>query len=83
MLEWRFEPGGRWRNPHAGDLEQRVIVLCEQGYSSVFAAGMLAQLGYSRAGDVVGGFEGWREAGLPIVAAPEPPVGRPGMGDPA
>jgi hypothetical protein len=44
---------------------------------------MLAQLGYSRAGDVVGGFEGWREAGLPIVAPPEPPVGRPGMGDPA
>ena len=83
VLEWRFEPGGRWRNPHVGDLEQRVIVLCEQGYSSVFAAGMLAQLGYSRAGDVVGGFEGWREAGLPIVAAPEPPAGRPGMGDPA
>jgi rhodanese-related sulfurtransferase len=83
VLEWRFEPGGRWRNPHVGDLEQRVIVLCEQGYSSVFAAGMLARLGYTRAGDVVGGFEGWREAGLPIVAAPEPPVGRPGMGDPA
>jgi rhodanese-related sulfurtransferase len=83
VLEWRFEPGGRWRNPHVGDLDQVVIVLCEHGYSSVFAAAMLAQLGYRRAGDVVGGFEGWRQAGLPIVAAPEPRAGQSGMGDPA
>jgi 3-mercaptopyruvate sulfurtransferase SseA len=36
----------------------------------VFAAAMLARLGYSRAADVVGGFEAWREAGLPVSAAP-------------
>ena len=82
VLEWRFEPEGSWRNPQVTDLERQVIVLCEHGYSSVFAAAMLAQLGYRRAGDVVGGFEGWREAGLPVVPAPERRSGRPGMGDP-
>jgi rhodanese-related sulfurtransferase len=83
VLEWRCEPGGRWRNPHLGDVERRVIVLCDQGYSSVFAASMLAQLGYARACDVVGGFEAWREAGLPVGAAPERRDGAlAGMGDP-
>jgi hypothetical protein len=33
---------------------------------------MLAQLGYAGACDVVGGFEAWREAGLPVVPAPKP-----------
>jgi len=82
VLEWRSEPGGNWRNPHLGDVERRVIVLCDQGYSSVFAASMLAQLGYARACDVVGGFEAWREAGLPVVAAPDRrDGGLPGMGN--
>jgi rhodanese-related sulfurtransferase len=83
VLEWRSEPGGSWRNPHLGDVERRVIVLCDQGYSSVFAAAMLAQLGYARACDVVGGFEAWRKAGLPVVAAQDRrDGGLPGMGDP-
>jgi rhodanese-related sulfurtransferase len=83
VLEWRFEPGGRWRNPHVGDLERRVIVLCDHGYASVFAAAMLVQLGYGRACDVVGGFEAWHAAGLPVVAAPERREGElPGMGGP-
>jgi hypothetical protein len=29
---------------------------------------MLVDLGYERAGDVVGGFRAWREAGLPVAA---------------
>jgi rhodanese-related sulfurtransferase len=84
VLEWRFELGGRWRNPHLGDVERRVIVLCDHGYSSVFAAAMLVQLGYRRACDVVGGFEAWRESGLPIVAgARQRRDGElPGMGEP-
>ena len=83
VLEWRCEPGGRWRNPHLGDVERRVIVLCDQGYSSVFAAALLMQLGYAGAGDVLGDFAAWRAAGLPVGAAPERrDGGLPGMGDP-
>jgi len=83
VLEWRVEPGGRWRNPHLGDVERRVIVVCDEGYSSVFAAAMLVELGYDRVCDVLGGFEAWRETGLPVVAARERPDGElPGMGEP-
>ncbi|MGZ5299910.1 MAG: rhodanese-like domain-containing protein, partial [Actinomycetota bacterium] len=44
----------------------RVIVLCQQGYSSSLAAARLQSLGLRRATDVIGGFEAWRDAGLPI-----------------
>ena len=70
VLEWRFEPEGSWRNPHVGDLERQMIVVCEHGYSSLLAAAMLARLGYTGACDVVGGFDAWREAGLPTRPAP-------------
>jgi rhodanese-related sulfurtransferase len=83
VLEWRLEPGGRWRNPCVGGLECRLIVLCDHGYSSPLAAAMLTRLGYARAGDVIGGFEAWRDAGLPTrPAARERPEGLPGMGPP-
>jgi rhodanese-related sulfurtransferase len=84
VLEWRFAPESEWRSPHACDPDDQVVVLCDHGYSSVFAAASLADLGYSRAGDVVGGFVAWRDAGLPTAPAPpERPDGElPGMGPP-
>jgi rhodanese-related sulfurtransferase len=83
VLEWRFEPGGRWRNPHVSGVEQQVIVLCDHGYSSPLAAAMLARLGYARAGDVIGGFDAWCDAGLPTrPASPQTPEDLPGMAGP-
>ena len=66
VLEWRFagEPG--WRNPYIGAVERQVVLICDHGYSSVFAAAALVDLGY-RVADVVGGFEAWRAAGLPTA----------------
>jgi len=69
VLEWRLEPGGEWRNPHLGDTARVIIVLCDHGYSSVLAAAALARLGYASVADVVGGFDAWREAGLPTCPA--------------
>lgn len=74
VLEWRLEPGGLWRSPYAPELEQGVVVLCDGGYSSVLAAAQLVELGYVRAGDVVGGFSAWRQAGLPWVPAVDVPL---------
>ena len=83
VLEWRFEPGGRWRNPHVGGLERQMIVLCDHGYSSRLAAATLARLGYAKAGDVIGGFGAWRDAGLPTRPASRgTPEGLPGMAGP-
>jgi rhodanese-related sulfurtransferase len=70
VLEWRLDPDSAWRNPHVGGIEQQVLLICDHGYSSVFAAAMLVDLGFARAGDVVGGFAAWREAGLPTRPAP-------------
>ena len=67
VLEWRFDPRHDARLPVAG-FEARVIVLCQEGFTSSLAADALLRLGVRRATDVVGGFRAWREAGLPTAA---------------
>lgn len=66
VLEWRVAPEGAWRNPHVGDVDRELLLICDHGCSSSLAAATLVRLGYSRAGDVVGGFEAWTAAGLPV-----------------
>jgi rhodanese-related sulfurtransferase len=85
VLEWRFV-SARWRSPYLTD--GQFILICDHGYSSILAAATLVKLGVD-AGDVVGGFEAWRAAGLPTrpakspgVADAEMGVGLPGMGPP-
>jgi rhodanese-related sulfurtransferase len=68
-LEWRFDPAGDARLPEATGFDVRVIVLCDEGYASSLAAASLLDLGLSRATDVVGGFQAWRSAGLPVAPA--------------
>ena len=68
VLEWRFDPRSDARLPEAA-YDARVIVLCQEGYSSSLAADALVSLGVERATDVVGGFEAWRQAGLPTADA--------------
>ena len=64
VLEWRFDPRHEARLPQAG-FDARVILLCQEGYTSSLAADALVRLGVARATDVVGGFAAWRSAGLP------------------
>jgi len=70
VLEWRLDPDSSWRNPHVGGLDQQILLLCDHGCSSVFAAAALVDLGFAHAGDVIGGYAAWREAGLPTAASP-------------
>ena len=71
VLEWRLDPASPWRIPQATGHDLEVIVLCNQGYSSSLVADTLRSLGLHRAVDVVGGFEAWAAAGLPVVSAVE------------
>jgi rhodanese-related sulfurtransferase len=82
VLEWRLDPGSPHRNPDACDLRRHLVVVCADGYSSSLAAATLQELGYRRATDLVGGFNAWKNKGLPV--APPPAVGEelPGMGLP-
>jgi rhodanese-related sulfurtransferase len=73
VLEWRLDPSSEWRIPPATSHDVRVIVFCQQGYSSSLAAARLRSLGLHRATDVIGGFEAWRDAGLPVERAERPP----------
>jgi rhodanese-related sulfurtransferase len=84
VLEWRLDPDSPWRNPHIGGLTTRLLILCDHGYSSSLAAANLSEIGFAHAADVIGGYAAWKEAGLPIVAAPEPTDSGelPGMGPP-
>jgi len=84
VLEWRLDPDSGYSNPHVR-LEQRVIVFCAQGFSSSFAAAALRELGCRTSTDVVGGFAGWKAAGLPVLdlgERDEPDGEPPGMGPP-
>jgi rhodanese-related sulfurtransferase len=65
VLEWRFDPRSDARLPEAA-YDARVIVLCQEGYTSSLAADALQRLGVRRATDVVGGFAAWEREGLPV-----------------
>jgi rhodanese-related sulfurtransferase len=66
-LEWRLHPSSSAHIPEAVNESVQWIVLCDEGYSSSLAAATLQRLGLLRATDVVGGFQAWREAKLPIT----------------
>ena len=83
VLEWRADPECDFRNPAVGDLNRHLIVMCNEGFSSSFAAATLKDLGFARVGDLVGGFTAWEGAGLPVRPAPNGPRDTlPGMAPP-
>ena len=65
VLEWRLDP----TCPHHISLvtspSQRIIVVCNEGYSSSLAAATLRQLGLTRATDLAGGFQAWKDLAEP------------------
>lgn len=66
VLEWRLDPRHEARLPIAA-YNARVLILCQEGFTSSLAADALLRLGIHRATDIVGGFRAWREAGLPTA----------------
>ena len=60
VLEWRLDPTSPYRLPFATDADARLIIVCNEGYSSSLAAATLQELGLRFATDLVGGFQAWR-----------------------
>ena len=58
-LEWRLDPTSPDRIEEASP-GRRVVVVCNEGYSSSLAARTLRDLGVHRASDLVGGYRAWR-----------------------
>jgi rhodanese-related sulfurtransferase len=66
-LEWRLDPLGSHRVPEAADAERPVVIVCQEGYASSFAAASVLALGRTSVTDLDGGFVAWRAAGLPTT----------------
>lgn len=65
VLEWRLDPRGEHRIDELTRPGVEVILFCNHGYQSSLAAANVRRMGVECA-DVIGGFEAWREAGLPV-----------------
>ncbi|MGH3712313.1 MAG: rhodanese-like domain-containing protein [Micromonosporaceae bacterium] len=66
-LEWRLDPTSASRIPQATSYDTTWIVCCDEGYSSSLAAATLQELGLLNATDIIGGFQAWRAAGMPVT----------------
>ena len=59
VLEWRLDPTSDHRVAESTDHDQRIVIVCNEGYSSSLAAASLQDLGLRRATDLIGGFQAW------------------------
>ncbi len=67
LLEWRADPASARPDVRIADPSLQLIVVCNDGYSSSLAAASLVDLGFTRAGDLAGGYRAWKRAGLPTL----------------
>jgi rhodanese-related sulfurtransferase len=72
VLEWRLDPSSPHHIPEANNPERRIIVVCNEGFSSSLAAATLRQLDLPHATDLDGGFQAWRS-----TVVPRPRTSRP------
>ena len=61
VLEWRLDPTCPHHIAEADSTSVRVVIVCNEGYSSSLAAATLRRLGLERATDLVGGFQAWKQ----------------------
>jgi len=66
VLYWRVGGESAASDPRLADHASRIVLLCAHGYSSSMAAATLQDLGFPGATDVIGGFDAWEAAGLPV-----------------
>ena len=59
VLEWRLDPGCEHHIAEVVGYDMRVVIVCNEGYSSSLAAAQLRDLGLHRSTDLIGGFQAW------------------------
>ena len=60
VLEWRLDPTSPHRLDRIHSPDQRVVIVCDEGYASSLAAAVLRDLGLTNVTDLEDGFQGWR-----------------------
>jgi hydroxyacylglutathione hydrolase len=53
-------------SPPEIDRDQPIAVHCKSGYRSMIACSLLQRAGFQNVSNVIGGFDAWRQAGLPL-----------------
>ena len=64
VLEWRLDPTSDHRIDHVTGYDLRVVIVCNEGYSSSLAAATLHELGLHRATDLIGGYQAWKAVAM-------------------
>ena len=59
VLEWRLDPSSEHRLPQVTGYDIRIMIVCNEGYSSSLAAAVLQKLGLHQAVDMIGGYQAW------------------------
>jgi rhodanese-related sulfurtransferase len=59
VLEWRLDPSSEHRLPQVTGYDIRIVIVCNEGYSSSLAAAVLQKLGLHQAVDMIGGYQAW------------------------
>jgi rhodanese-related sulfurtransferase len=59
VLEWRLDPACEHHITLIASYETRIVIVCNEGYSSSLAAALLNDLGLLRATDLIGGYQAW------------------------
>lgn len=68
VLEWRLDPTSPYHLPETKGPDQRIIIVCNEGYGSSLAVATLRQLGLHRATDLAGGFQALAAADTQMYA---------------
>ena len=58
-LEWRLDPLCDHRIPEVSGHDDRIVLVCNEGYGSSLAAATLHDIGLHHATDLIGGFQAW------------------------
>lgn len=66
LLEPKAAADSPMREDALADQNRLILVYCASGVRSALAADVLQVLGFTRVRSVVGGFNAWSEAGLPV-----------------
>jgi rhodanese-related sulfurtransferase len=67
LIEFMIDPEWGYQHPAIQGFDQRLVCVCNGGFSSSLAARTLQQIGFHRATDLIGGFDAWKHANLPTV----------------
>jgi len=69
VLEWRLDPRCPHRDAQLAAGDTLLVLICNEGYQSSLAAATVQRFGQRPVTDVIGGFQAWRAARLPVKSA--------------